>query len=141
MDFLDGGAGMPDAWQRLWAPHRLEYIRGENRPLATNDVPCPFCDIPSKSDEDALIVHRGTEAYVVMNLYPYNPGHLLVKGHGLFQYVLFKHIGKKCLYLNFGWNIRSLVDPAFINDPWHDNSALIKNYPATFAFSPRLVSY
>ena len=36
------------------------------------------CDIPSKSDEDALIVHRGTEAYVVMNLYPYNPGHLLV---------------------------------------------------------------
>ena len=78
MDFLDGGAGMPDAWQRLWAPHRLDYIRGENRPLANNDVPCPFCDIPSKSDEDALIVHRGTEAYVVMNLYPYNPGHLLV---------------------------------------------------------------
>ena len=26
------GAGMPDGWQRLWAPHRLEYLRGENRP-------------------------------------------------------------------------------------------------------------
>ena len=71
-----------------------------------------------------------------------HPGHLLVKGHGLFQYVLFKHVGGKCLYLNFGWNIRALVDPAFITpDQWHDNTALIKNYPATFAFSPRLVGY
>ena len=69
---------MPDAWQRLWAPHRLGYIQGENRPLASNDVPCPFCKIPKLNDEEGLIVHRGVEAYVVMNLYPYNPGHLLV---------------------------------------------------------------
>ena len=72
------GAGMPDAWARLWAPHRLEYLRGENRPLDTNDIACPFCAIPKKSDEAGLIVHRGQTAYVVMNLYPYNPGHLLV---------------------------------------------------------------
>jgi ATP adenylyltransferase len=72
------GAGMPDAWARLWAPHRLEYLRGENRPLDTNDIACPFCAIPEKSDQDGLIVHRGETAYVVMNLYPYNPGHLLV---------------------------------------------------------------
>lgn len=78
MEFREGGAGMPDAWQRLWAPHRLGYIRGENRPMASNDVPCPFCSIPTMSDEDGLIVHRGKEAYVVMNLYPYNPGHLLI---------------------------------------------------------------
>ncbi|MFZ3022297.1 MAG: HIT domain-containing protein [Candidatus Nanopelagicaceae bacterium] len=69
---------MPDAWQRLWAPHRLEYLRGENRPLDTNDVPCPFCRIPTLSDEEGLIVARGKTAYVVMNLYPYNAGHLLV---------------------------------------------------------------
>ena len=69
---------MPDAWQRLWAPHRLEYLRGENRPLETNDVPCPFCRIPTLSDEEGLIVARGKTAYVVMNLYPYNAGHLLV---------------------------------------------------------------
>lgn len=69
-----------------------------------------------------------------------HPGHLLVKGHGLFQYVLFKPMLGKTLYLNLGWNIRALVDPAFITpDQWHDNTALIKNYPATFAFSPRLV--
>jgi ATP adenylyltransferase len=69
---------MPDAWSRLWAPHRLDYLRGENRPLEANNQGCSFCDIPTKSDEDALIVHRGTHAYVVMNLYPYNPGHLLI---------------------------------------------------------------
>jgi ATP adenylyltransferase len=72
------GAGMPDSWARLWAPHRLEYLRGENRPLDTNDISCPFCAIPEKNDEAGLIVHRGDAAYVVMNLYPYNPGHLLV---------------------------------------------------------------
>jgi ATP adenylyltransferase len=69
---------MPDAWSRLWAPHRLDYLRGENRPLEANNQDCPFCDIPTKSDEDGLIVYRGTHAYVVMNLYPYNPGHLLI---------------------------------------------------------------
>lgn len=73
-----GGAGMPDAWQRLWAPHRMEYLRGENRPLDTNDVPCPFCRIPTLNDDEGLIVARGNTAYVVMNLYPYNAGHLLV---------------------------------------------------------------
>lgn len=77
-----------------------------------------------------------------LNCNEQNPGYLLVTGHGLFQYVLFKHIGSKCLYINLGWNIRALVDPAFITpDQWHDNTALIANYPATFAFSPRLVSY
>ena len=43
-----------------------------------NNAQCPFCRIPSLSDEDGLIVHRGVHAYVVMNLYPYNAGHLLV---------------------------------------------------------------
>lgn len=69
---------MPDGWQRLWAPHRLEYLRGENRPLASNNVACPFCRIPTLPDEEGLIVYRGQSAYVVMNLYPYNPGHLLI---------------------------------------------------------------
>jgi ATP adenylyltransferase len=77
MDYIDT-TGMPDAWSRLWAPHRLDYLRGENRPLAGNEITCPFCDIPQLSDEDGLVVHRGAHAYVVMNLYPYNPGHLLI---------------------------------------------------------------
>ncbi len=75
---LLGGAGMPDRWQRLWAPHRMSYLTGENRPLPGNDVECPFCKIQKMSDEEGLIVARGKEAYVVMNLYPYNAGHLLI---------------------------------------------------------------
>ena len=73
-----GGAGMPDGWQRLWAPHRMQYLTGENRPLPGNSIECPFCRIPTLSDEEGLIVYRGQEAYVVMNLYPYNAGHLLI---------------------------------------------------------------
>ncbi len=65
---ISGGAGMPDSWQRLWAPHRMSYLEGENRPLPGNEIPCPFCRITKLSDEEALIVARGKEAYVVMNL-------------------------------------------------------------------------
>ena len=75
---LSGGAGMPDSWQRLWAPHRMSYLEGENRPLAGNEIECPFCRFAALDDAEALIVARGKEAYVVMNLYPYNAGHLLV---------------------------------------------------------------
>ena len=71
-------AGMPDRWARLWAPHRMEYLKVENRPLSENGVDFPFCRIPKLSDEEGLIVVRGESAYVVMNLYPYNAGHLLI---------------------------------------------------------------
>jgi ATP adenylyltransferase len=77
-EVLKGGAGIPDDWQRLWAPHRMQYLTGENRPLPENEIECPFCRIPKLSDEEGLIVHRGKEAYVVMNLYPYNAGHILI---------------------------------------------------------------
>lgn len=78
---MDGGVGMPDSWQRLWAPHRMEYLKGENRPLNGDETSCPFCSIPKLSDEDGLIVARGKSAYVVMNLYPYNAGHLLISAY------------------------------------------------------------
>jgi ATP adenylyltransferase len=56
----------------------MEYLKGENRPLSENGVDCPFCRIPTLNDEAGLIVARGQSAYVVMNLYPYNAGHLLI---------------------------------------------------------------
>lgn len=72
-------AGVPDAWARLYVPHRLAYLRGENRPSSDEaSDECPFCRAPKLSDNDGLIVSRGTTAYVVMNLYPYNAGHVLV---------------------------------------------------------------
>ncbi|HVU61103.1 MAG TPA: HIT domain-containing protein [Mycobacteriales bacterium] len=67
------GVGVPDEWQRIWMPERLAYIQG-----AGKSDECPFCAIPAMSDEDGLIVHRATLAYVVLNLYPYNAGHLMV---------------------------------------------------------------
>ncbi|WP_020573669.1 HIT domain-containing protein [Actinopolymorpha alba] len=72
------GAGSPDAFERLWTPHRMAYILGENKPSGPGDEGCPFCEIPQRSDEDGLVVTRGKYAYVVLNLYPYNPGHLMV---------------------------------------------------------------
>jgi ATP adenylyltransferase len=75
---ISGGVGMPDNWQRLWAPHRMSYLEGENRPQPGNEIECPFCRIPGLNDDQALIVARGKEAYAVMNLYPYNAGHLLI---------------------------------------------------------------
>jgi ATP adenylyltransferase len=73
------GVGVPDALQRLWTPHRMAYIQGENKPDSADagDV-CPFCRISKLSDEEALIVSRGQTVYAVLNLYPYNGGHLLV---------------------------------------------------------------
>jgi ATP adenylyltransferase len=73
------GVGVPDELERLWTPHRMAYIRGENKPSgAGEDDGCPFCRIPTMTDEDGLVVHRGASAYVVLNLYPYSPGHLMV---------------------------------------------------------------
>jgi ATP adenylyltransferase len=72
------GAGIPDAFQRLWMPHRMAYIKGENKVTGTAEDECPFCRIPSLSDEDGLVVARGRLVYTVLNLYPYNSGHLMV---------------------------------------------------------------
>lgn len=68
-------AAVPDAFQRLWTPHRLVYIENGQQP---DDAACPFCRAPELEDDQALIVARGVHAYVLLNLYPYNSGHLLV---------------------------------------------------------------
>jgi ATP adenylyltransferase len=72
-----GLAGVPDAFQRLWTPHRMAYIKGGQDQFKNKDD-CPFCVGPTRSDEESLIVHRGKTCYVVLNLFPYNPGHLLI---------------------------------------------------------------
>ncbi len=72
------GVGEPDDLDRLWTPHRIAYIRGENKPADESTGECPFCRVPKMDDEYGLVVHRGELAYVVLNLYPYSPGHLMV---------------------------------------------------------------
>ena len=72
------GVGEPDSLDRLWTPHRMAYITGENKPADGTPETCPFCRIPTLSDDEGLIVHRGEHCFVVLNLYPYAPGHLMV---------------------------------------------------------------
>lgn len=70
-----GLPGEPDGFERLWTPHRMAYIDQNAAPGARA---CPFCLPPTGEDPSGLIVHRGDECFVVMNLYPYNPGHVLI---------------------------------------------------------------
>jgi len=71
--------GVADELERLWTPHRMAYIQGENKPTGPGAGDgCPFCAIPAESDEVGLVVTRGEYVYVVLNLYPYNSGHLMV---------------------------------------------------------------
>ena len=74
-DFLDSFSGMQDGFERLWTPHRLVYLQSGQQPA---DEDCPFCLAPQKTDEEGLIVFRGKSCYVLLNLFPYNSGHLLV---------------------------------------------------------------
>jgi len=69
--------GLPDAWIRLWNPHRGQYLT-DVRADGTVDQTCPFCSAPNVGEEDSLVVYKGKHNYVVLNLYPYNAGHLLI---------------------------------------------------------------
>lgn len=68
--------GPTSVFEHLWTPYRMAYIRGAGKP--TGDHDCPFCLIPAMSDEDGLVVARGESVFAVLNLYPYNAGHLMV---------------------------------------------------------------
>lgn len=73
---IDRGAGDPDRLERIWTPHRMSYIAETVKPAdATGE---PFTDIPKMSDADGLVVARGEHVYAVLNLYPYNPGHMMI---------------------------------------------------------------
>ncbi len=62
-----------DELERIWTPHRMAYVR-----TAVDDEGCPFCAIPGHPDDETLLVARGEAAYAVLNLHPYNPGHLMI---------------------------------------------------------------
>ncbi len=62
--------------EKLWAPWRYEYIK---KIASKNQGICLFCKIVSENnDEKNLIVYRGKKAYIMLNRYPYNNGHLMV---------------------------------------------------------------
>lgn len=72
----------PDGLMRLYTPYRMAYIRtGDAADAAPRHEPagCPFCHmVAGTSTETDLVVAWGPSTFVVLNLYPYNPGHLMV---------------------------------------------------------------
>jgi ATP adenylyltransferase len=61
---------------RIWAPWRLEYVKDAAK---DNEDECIFCAEPAADDDEAnLIVHRGQRCFVILNLFPYTNGHLMV---------------------------------------------------------------
>ena len=68
--------GPTSGFEHLWTPYRMAYIRGSG--TGSGEADCPFCLIPAMSDEQGLVVARGVTVYAVLNLYPYNAGHLMV---------------------------------------------------------------
>ena len=58
----------------LWTPWRYAYVTGENKPTG-----CIFCNLPKLNDDKLTrIVYRGRSCYVVLNTYPYTPGHVMI---------------------------------------------------------------
>ena len=67
---------------RLWTPWRLGYVTD-----ASSGAPgCIFCQALTRADEEPLIVARGERAFVILNKYPYNNGHLMVVAN--------RHVGR-----------------------------------------------
>lgn len=59
----------------LWAPWRLEYIKKQG----DKDSGCPFCELPKETPSaENLVLFKNDRLFVIMNKFPYNPGHLLV---------------------------------------------------------------
>lgn len=75
-EYVDSGVGNDDRLVRLWAPFRSSYI--SKIPGDKGRKTDPFLAAPEQSDEDALIIARGKTVYALLNLYPYNAGHLMV---------------------------------------------------------------
>ncbi|MBU6347551.1 MAG: HIT domain-containing protein [Actinomycetales bacterium] len=71
---MTAGESGVEQWERIWTPHRKEYLTAFAGQF--DDASCPFCR--AIASEPELVVVRSNHAYVVLNKYPYNSGHLLV---------------------------------------------------------------
>jgi len=62
----------------MWSPWRMAYVAQE-KDHGFEGLECVFCDLPAQADDaSTYILYRGRRAFVIMNLYPYNNGHLMM---------------------------------------------------------------
>ncbi|MDY6779387.1 MAG: HIT domain-containing protein [Halobacteria archaeon] len=66
--------------ERLFAPWRIEWVKRDGEEGKSTDG-CVFCEFVEGDDRDNLVVARNERSYVVLNNYPYNPGHVMVVPH------------------------------------------------------------
>ena len=66
-----------EGFDRLWTPHRMAYV-APTSPSDEGDPGCPFCAMEHLPPEQSLVVATGEHCFTVLNLHPYNPGHLMV---------------------------------------------------------------
>jgi ATP adenylyltransferase len=59
--------------ERIWSPWRFAYVTRADEAGA-----CVFCEAPASAAARPLVVHEGPTAFIILNLYPYNSGHLMV---------------------------------------------------------------
>ena len=65
--------------ETMWAPWRSEYINGTVNPDKPKNDACVFCEaLKADNDEERFSIYRGEAAFVILNLFPYNNGHMLV---------------------------------------------------------------
>ncbi|MEA4873336.1 MAG: HIT domain-containing protein [Synergistaceae bacterium] len=64
---------------KIFAPWRMAYILSNSDDNEQKEPGCIFCEFPKMNDDEKnLILHRGKECFVILNAFPYNPGHLMV---------------------------------------------------------------
>jgi ATP adenylyltransferase len=64
---------------RLWTPWRLAYVTDASRvPASADSSSCIFCAALAAGEAEPLVVHVGRQAFVILNKFPYNNGHLMV---------------------------------------------------------------
>ena len=67
---------MNGGFEKLWAPWRMRYIEGMD---AGGSEGCIFCEKPGENDDERnFIIYRGETCYLILNVFPYNNGHLMV---------------------------------------------------------------
>ena len=104
--------------RQLWAPWRLEYVQG-----ADEQDGCIFCIAAAGDDEERLVVHRGARAFVLLNLFPYSSGHLMIAPNrhvGAFEALEPDEAGEiHALTADALTALRAVYDPEGFNLGWN----------------------